>query len=48
MDDEVVQTPFGLERAGFGHMSGAPAEINVISVEDVTIGLPSSYRHHDR
>jgi hypothetical protein len=37
MDDEVVETPFGLARAGFGQGGQAPAEINVISVEDVTV-----------
>jgi hypothetical protein len=37
MDDEVVKTEHGLVRVGFGHMSGSPAEINVISVEDVKL-----------
>ncbi len=37
MDDEVVQMPYGLRRAGFGHMGGSPAEINVISIDDVAI-----------
>jgi hypothetical protein len=37
MDDEVVQMPYGMARAGFGHMGGSPAEINVISVEDVRV-----------
>jgi hypothetical protein len=37
MDDEVVQMPYGMARAGFGHMGGTPAEINVISVEDVRV-----------
>ena len=44
MDDEVVQMPFGLAKLGFGHMGGSPAEINVISVDDVTIPSPSSDR----
>jgi hypothetical protein len=38
MDEEVVQMPYGPRRAGFGHMGDAPAELNVIAVEDVTIG----------
>ena len=37
MDDEVVQMPYGLARAGFGHLSGAAAEINVLSFEDVAV-----------
>jgi hypothetical protein len=38
MDDEVIGTPPGPVRPiGFGHLNGAPAEINVISVEDVTL-----------
>ena len=37
MDDEVVQMPYGLHRAGFGHMSGSPAAINVMSIEEVTV-----------
>jgi len=37
MDDEVVQMPYGLARAGFGHVGGSPAQINVISVEDVRV-----------
>jgi hypothetical protein len=37
MDDQVVQMPYGLHRAGFGHMGDAPAEIRVISVEDVSV-----------
>jgi hypothetical protein len=36
MDDAVVQRPYGLARAGFG-MGGEPAEINVISVEDIKV-----------
>jgi hypothetical protein len=37
MDDEVVQRPYGLAKVGFGHLGGSPAEINIISVEDVTV-----------
>jgi len=37
MDEAVVQMPYGLARGGFGHMGGAPAEINVISVEGVAV-----------
>jgi|HubBroStandDraft_6_1064221.scaffolds.fasta_scaffold95174_3 hypothetical protein len=37
MDDEVVQMPYGLRRAGFGHLGEAPAEIDVILVEDVSV-----------
>lgn len=37
MDDEVVQMPYGLRHAGFGHMGDSPAEIDVISVEDVRV-----------
>ncbi len=37
MDDEVVQMPYGLRRAGFGHMGDSPAEINVVSIEDVSV-----------
>jgi hypothetical protein len=44
MDDEVVQMPYGLARAGFGHLGGSPAEINVISVEDVTVERPPVHK----
>ena len=37
MEDEVVQMPYGLRRAGFGHMGGSPAAIHVLSVQDVTV-----------
>ncbi len=37
MEDEVVQMPYGLAHAGFGHMGGSAAEIIVISIEDVTV-----------
>lgn len=37
MDDEVIETSHGLVKLGFGHMNGSPAEINVISVEDVAV-----------
>jgi hypothetical protein len=37
MNDEVVQMPYGLRKAGFGHMGDSPAEINVISIEDVAV-----------
>ncbi len=37
MNDEVLETPHGLVRLGFGHMNDSPAEINVISVEDIRI-----------
>jgi hypothetical protein len=40
MEDEVVQMPYGLRRAGFGHMGDSPAEINVMSIEDVRIEHP--------
>ena len=36
MDDEVVQMPYGLRKAAFGHLGESPAEINVISVEKVS------------
>lgn len=37
MDEEVQETSHGWVPLGFGHMNGSPAEINVISVEDVTV-----------
>ena len=37
MEDEVAQTAHGLVKVGFGHMSGSPAEINVLSVQDITV-----------
>jgi hypothetical protein len=37
MDDEVVQMPYGLAKAGFGHMGDSPAEINVLGIKDVTV-----------
>ena len=37
MDDAVVQMPYGLAKAGFGHMGGSPAEIEVLSAEDVVV-----------
>jgi hypothetical protein len=40
MEDEVVQMPYGPRRAGFGHMGDSPAEINVISIEDVRVERP--------
>ncbi|MGA1989935.1 MAG: hypothetical protein ABSH46_02650 [Bryobacteraceae bacterium] len=39
MDDEVVQMPYGLARAGLGHLGDSPAAINVVSVRDVTVEL---------
>jgi hypothetical protein len=41
MDDAVYQMPYGLSKVGFGHMGAAPGEIDVISVQDVTIEHPS-------
>lgn len=46
MEDEVVQMPHGLARAGFGQMGGSPAEINVISVEDVTVERQPGSKAH--
>ena len=40
MSDEVAQMPYGLARAGFGHMGSSAAEINVISVGDVVVERP--------
>ncbi len=37
MDEEVGLGPDGPRPVGFGHLNGAPAEINVISVTDVTV-----------
>jgi len=37
MDDAVYQMPYGPTKVGFGHMGAAPAEINVLSVRDVTV-----------
>jgi hypothetical protein len=37
MDDAVVKMPYGLAKAGFGHLSGSPAEIEVLSVENVIV-----------
>jgi hypothetical protein len=46
LDDAVIQMPYGLSRAGFGHLSSAPAEINVISVQDVKVErLPRRTKH---
>jgi hypothetical protein len=42
MDDEVVQMSYGLAKAGFGHLGGSPAEINVLAVVDVTLEANSS------
>jgi hypothetical protein len=39
MGDMVVEMPYGLRRAGFGHLGGAPAEINVLSVEVNQVAL---------
>jgi hypothetical protein len=46
IEDEVVQTPHGLSRAGFGHLGGSAAEINVISVEDVVVERRSQNKQH--
>jgi hypothetical protein len=50
MDDEVVQMPYGLSKAGFGHIGEAPAEINVISVKNVVLerGTLSNRPHSSR
>jgi len=48
MDDEVVQMPYGLARAGFGHLGGSPAEINVVSVEDVGVERKSPHKRTER
>ena len=37
MDNEVVQMPYGLARAGFGQTGESPAEIRVISAQDIRI-----------
>ncbi len=37
MDEEVDTGPDGPRALGFGHLGGAPAEINVISVKDVSV-----------
>jgi len=37
MDDAVVQMPYGLMRAGFGHMGASPAELDVVSVRDISV-----------
>ena len=37
MDEEVIQRPYGLVKAGFGHMGASPAEIDVISVVNVNV-----------
>ena len=37
MDQEVQETPHGWVKLGFGHLNESPAEINFISVEDVSI-----------
>jgi hypothetical protein len=37
MDDEVIERPWGLQKAGFGHMGGCAAEIDVLSLEGVVI-----------
>jgi hypothetical protein len=39
LSDEVVQMPYGLRRAGFGHMGGSVAQIDVVSVEGVMVEL---------
>jgi hypothetical protein len=33
MEDEVVQGPDGLAKAGFGHMGDSPAELNVYRLQ---------------
>ena len=35
--DEVVQMPYGLTLAEFGHLRGSAAEIGVISVGDAAV-----------
>jgi hypothetical protein len=40
MEDAVYQMPYGPSKVGFGHLGAAPAEIDVISVRDVTIVPP--------
>ena len=41
MDDEVLSGPYGLAKAaGFGHLGGSPAEINVLSVQDTSVERP--------
>jgi len=37
MEDQVVQRPYGLAKAGFGHLGGSPAEIVVMSFENVAV-----------
>jgi hypothetical protein len=37
MNDEIVQMPYGLMRAGFGHLGTAPAEIDVVSVSNIRV-----------
>jgi hypothetical protein len=42
----VVQMPYGLARAGFGHLGAAPAELNVITVKEVGVELLSMPPEH--
>ena len=44
MEDMVVQMPYGLSRAGFGHMGDAPARIDFISVDGVSLERETSPR----
>ncbi len=37
MDDAIYQMPYGPAKVGFGHLGAAPAEIDVISVQEVTV-----------
>jgi hypothetical protein len=39
LNDEVVQMPYGLRKAGFGHMGDSIAQVDVISVEDVVVEI---------
>ena len=44
MEDQVVQRPYGLAKAGFGHLGGSPAEIVVMSFEDVVVERGGAYK----
>jgi hypothetical protein len=48
MNDEVLQMSFGLARAGFGQGGEAPAEINVISVDDVRVERQPTAENKER
>jgi hypothetical protein len=37
LEDEVVHMPYGFRRSGFGHMGDSVAQIDVLSVGDVSV-----------